>query len=105
MADLLAYLYFLHFTDEPGNSGNGKRLFTDVGCSRCHGLDGKKGEVMDIDLSKHQKASNPMDIVAGIWNHSGEIDKAVKEKGLTWPRLKKGEMADLLEYIRTRKKN
>jgi hypothetical protein len=59
---------------------------------------------MNIDLSKYQKASNPMDIVAGIWNHSGEIDKAIKEKGLAWPRLKKGEMADLLEYIRTPKK-
>jgi hypothetical protein len=45
-----------------------------------------------------------MDIVAGIWNHSGEIDKAIKEKGLTWPRLKKGEMSDLLEYIRKPKK-
>lgn len=45
-----------------------------------------------------------MEIVAGLWTHSAEIDKAVKEKGLTWPRLKEGEMADLLEYIRTPKK-
>jgi len=104
MADLTAYLYFLHFTDEPGNPGNGKRLFTDLGCSRCHGLEGKKGELMDIDLSKYQKTSNLMEMVAGIWNHSGEIDKAIKEKGLMWPRLKKGEMADLLEYVRIRKK-
>jgi len=104
MADLLAYLYFLHFVDEPGSPGNGKKLFADLGCSRCHGLDGKKGELMQIDLSKYQKVSNPMEIVAGIWNHSSEIDKATRENGLTWPRLKKGEMADLLEYIRTPKK-
>ena len=104
MADLLAYLYFLHFTDEPGNSNNGKKIFSDFGCSRCHGLDGKKGELMTIDLSKYQKASNVMEIVGGSWNHSTEIERAMREKGISWPRFKKGEMADLLEYIRTPKK-
>lgn len=104
MADLIAYLYFLHFTDEPGNPTNGKKIFSDLGCSKCHGVDGKQGELMTIDLSKHQKAPNPMQIVAGIWNHGTEIDKAVREKGLSWPKFKKGEMADLLEFIRTSKK-
>jgi len=59
---------------------------------------------MHIDLSKYEKATNPIEIVAGIWNHSAEIDKAMREKGLSWPRFKKGEMADLLEFIRTPKK-
>jgi mono/diheme cytochrome c family protein len=104
MADLIAYLYFLHFLDEPGNPANGKRVYSDLGCSRCHGLDKKAGELMDIDLSKYQKAANLMDIVAGIWNHGGEIEKAMKEKGIPWPRFKKGELADLLEFIRTPKK-
>jgi cytochrome c551/c552 len=104
MADLLAYLYFLHFIDEPGNPINGKKAFGEYGCSKCHGMDGKNGMLMDIDLSKYQKVLNPMDIVAGIWNHSTEIDKAVKEKGIPWPRFKKAEMADLLEFIRTSKK-
>jgi len=106
MADLISYLYFLHFIDEPGNPMNGKKLFSELGCYRCHGqgLDGKQGELMQIDLSKYQKAANPMDIVAGIWTHGGEIEKAMKEKGIPWPRFKKGELADLLEFIRTKKK-
>jgi mono/diheme cytochrome c family protein len=103
MADLLAYLYFLHFVDEPGIPNNGKRTFSEAGCSRCHGLDGKPGEWMNISLSKYQKVLNPMEIVAGIWNHSTEIERAMKEKGISWPRFKKGEMADLLEFIRTKK--
>ena len=45
-----------------------------------------------------------MEIVAGIWNHSTGIEKALKEKGIPWPRFKKGELADLLEYIRSFKK-
>ena len=100
MADLMAYLYFLHFTDEPGNSVNGKKAFTELGCFKCHGLDGKSGELMNIDLSKYQKVASPMEIVAGIWNHGTEIEKAMKEKGIPWPRFKESELADLLEYIR-----
>lgn len=105
MADLISYLYFLHFIDEPGNPMSGKKVFSDLGCSKCHGLDGKPGELRTISLSKYQKAVSPMDIVAGIWNHGTEIDKAMREKGLPWPRFKKGEMADLLEFVRTPKKN
>ena len=104
MADLISYLYFLHFVDEPGNSINGRKVFTDVGCSKCHGLDSKPGEFMTIDLSKYQKAANPMEIVAGLWNHGGQIEKAMKERNISWPRFKTGELADLLEYIRTPKK-
>jgi cytochrome c len=104
MADLIAYLYFLHFIDEPGNPGNGKKIFSESGCSKCHGVDGKPGELMTLSLSKYQKAGNSMDIVASLWNHSTEIEKAMKGKGISWPRFKKGELADLLEFIRTPKK-
>jgi len=104
MADLIAFLYFLHYTDEPGNPANGKKIFSEFGCSKCHGLDGKPGEWMTIDLSKYQKAPNLMEMVAGIWNHSTGIEKAMREKGISWPRFKKGELADLLEFIRSPKK-
>ena len=104
MADLIAYLYFLHFADDPGNPVNGKKVFSEVGCSKCHGLDGKPGEFRNIDLSKYQKTANPMDIVADLWNHGGEIEKAMKEKKMIWPRFKTGELADLLEYMRAPKK-
>ena len=104
MADLIAYLYFLHFIDEPGNPVNGKRIFSESGCSKCHGLEGKPGEMMTISLSKYQKAVSPMDIVASLWNHSTEIEKAMREKGVSWPRFKKGELADLLEFIRNPKR-
>ncbi len=100
MADLLAYLYFLHYADGPGDASRGKILFSDIGCRQCHGLEGKRGTLMYIDLSKYRN-SQATDIVAGIWNHSIEMVAASGEKGISWPQLKKGEMADLLEFIRT----
>jgi hypothetical protein len=45
-----------------------------------------------------------MDIVAGIWNHGTEIEKAMTESKIPWPRFKKGELVDLLEFIRNPKK-
>jgi len=48
--------------------------------------------------------ANPMEVVAGLWNHSSEIGKAMKEKDIYWPRFKKGELADLLEFVRNPKK-
>jgi mono/diheme cytochrome c family protein len=104
IADLIAYLYFLHFIDEPGNAANGKRIFSEFGCSKCHGLDGNPGELRTVSLSKYQKAGSSMEIVSGIWNHSAGIEKAMVAHRMPWPRFKKGELADLLEFIRTPKK-
>jgi mono/diheme cytochrome c family protein len=101
MADLLAYLYFLHFMDEPGSPVNGRKVYVEMGCVRCHGLDGTPGEWMQVDLSKYQKGSNPMAIVAAVWNHGQEIAKTMEGKGIAWPRFKKGELVDVLEFVRS----
>ena len=99
MADLLAYLYFLPFTDEPGSITNGKRLFSEMRCSECHGQDRKRGKLMYIDHSKYQDTAK-MDLVASIWNHSLEIKKAASEEHISWPLIHKREIADLVEFIR-----
>ncbi len=100
MTDLLAYLYFLHYTDEPGDASRGKKIFSNAGCAKCHGLSGNRGTLMYVDLSKYR--NSPLtEIVANIWNHSIKMREATVEKGVLWPQLKKGEMADLLEFIRT----
>jgi len=103
MTDLLAYLYSLHFMGTPGNGTNGEKIFSTIGCSQCHGPDRKSGKLMYIDLSKYE-ATSEMEIVAGMWNHSKEIWKAAGEQNMPWPQFRKGEMADLLEFIRTPKK-
>jgi len=99
MADLLSYLYFLHFVDAPGNARNGRELFTQIGCSSCHSVDDKRGKLTYIDLTKYRDAA-PTEIVAGMWNHTVRIQQAVGEQGLPWPLIQKGQMADLLEYMR-----
>jgi len=41
------------------NPGAWKRIFAELGCSKCHPFDGKQGEMTNIDLSKYQKVLNP----------------------------------------------
>jgi cytochrome c551/c552 len=103
MSDLLAYLYSLHFIDEPGNGINGERIFSSLGCSQCHGPDRKPGNLIYIDLSKYETAAE-MEIVADMWNHSKEIQKAVGEQNMPWPQFKEGELADILQFIRNPRK-
>jgi mono/diheme cytochrome c family protein len=103
MTDLLAYLYFLHFMDTPGNRTNGEKIFSALRCSQCHSPDRKSGTLTYIDLSRYQTTAE-MEIVANMWNHSKEIQKAAGEQNMPWPQFKEGEMADLLEFIRTPKK-
>jgi len=102
MADLLAYLYFLPFTDEPGNITNGKKLFSEMRCSECHGQDKERGKLMYIDHSKYQDMPK-MDLIASIWNHSLEIKKAGSEEYISWPLVRQREIADLVEFIRAPK--
>lgn len=37
-ADLFAYFYAARFFEKPGDAGQGKRLFTERSCARCHGI-------------------------------------------------------------------
>ncbi len=102
MTDLFAYLYFLPFADEPGSIRKGERVFSEMGCSECHGLDRRRGKLIYINHSKYQVIAKT-DLVASIWNHSLEIKKEGWEEHATWPLFGKREIADLLEFIRAPK--
>lgn len=96
--DLFAYLYFLPFTDEPGSIINGKILFSEMRCAKCHGQERTRGKLSYIDRSKYRGVSKT-DVVAGIWNHNLEIMNASEEEQIPWPILGKREIADLVEFI------
>ena len=100
MVDLFAYLYFLPFTDEPGSILDGKRLFSDTGCSECHVPDTRRGKLLYIDHSKYRNTVNTV-LVANIWKHNLEMNKTAREE--PWPQFGTRQIADLLEFIRAPK--
>jgi len=102
MSDLIAYLYFLQYEDEPGDPLRGKQLFqeNEKGCHKCHPIRGAGGDKeIAPDLVTEKNLDTPVDIVRAMWNHGTEMEEKMKEKGVTWPKMKEGEMKDLIEFI------
>jgi cytochrome c551/c552 len=96
MADLLAYLYFVGFEDEPGGPVNGSIVFEEKGCANCHKKDGTGA---GPDLSAVRRLDNPMRMGQLMWNHAPEMEDLLLSTNEPWPELSAEEMSDLLAFI------
>jgi mono/diheme cytochrome c family protein len=98
MADLIAYLYFLNYFDAPGDPVVGGRLFREKGCAGCHALNGVGGRV-GPDLARADGLTSPIEVIVALWNHAASMERVMRERGVPWPRFRRGEIADILEYL------
>jgi mono/diheme cytochrome c family protein len=98
MADLFAFLYFIRYMDEPGNPLNGKRLTETKHCGECHTIGKEAGKG---DLSRWGVYTNPILWAQMMWNHSLQMEREMKKKGIGWVEFKGNEMVDLIAYIRS----
>jgi cytochrome c551/c552 len=98
MADLIAYLYFLKFEDQPGDPKVGKMVFSKKGCVACHG-DSGRGSESAPDLSKSTALSSSINMAQIMWNHAPVMEEKILEKVLSWPEFSGREMSDLYAYL------
>ncbi|UCE08236.1 MAG: cytochrome c, partial [bacterium] len=98
MADLIAYLYFIAFTDRNGDIERGKEVFKKKGCASCHSAS-EKEELVGPDLSQSKKLTSPITLVQIMWNHAPIMKTRMLEKDLLWPEFKHHEMSDLYSYL------
>lgn len=101
MADLVAYIYFLNYFDSPPDLAAGRKLFVEKQCAACHSLGGGI-QGAGPDLSVSQKAA--MEMVAAMWNHTPFMQSVMREREIAWPHFEKGELNNLLGYIRSLKR-
>lgn len=99
MADVIAFLYFVRYTDRSGDPATGERLFAQKGCAECHSLTG--GESIGPNLAASHKLVSPFSITSAMWNHADVMEKFVQLKRMSWPRFEGQEMRDLIEYLRS----
>jgi len=99
MGDLMGYIYYFNYFDQPGDFIEGERLFEEKGCIRCHSV-GEEGERDQMPLDEYGKYISPSFLVTGLWNHGPEILFEMRRIGLRQPTFKGQELNHLLAYIR-----
>jgi len=115
MADLLAYLDYVQYTDGPGDATRGSTLFRAKACSQCHasgmaaggmaaGGTAAKGVEPKIgpDLAASPALHSSVHWAAAMWNHAPAMVHTAHETHLPWLRFEDDEMADLAAFLRSR---
>src|SRR3990170_5372386 len=59
MSSLIAYLYYINYFDEPGDTKKGEKLFSEKECEKCHAVEGKGGKA-GPSLSKFKRDYSPI---------------------------------------------
>ena len=104
MDDLLAYLRGGRIAAgasdlAPADPDRGKKLFEEKSCSACHSLKGETGRI-GPDLLSRQKLPPTIPQFAGsLWNHSPEMWRTMRARGIPRPVFRDREMADLVAFL------
>ena len=81
-----------------GDPAEGRRLFEERGCVRCHSIWGNGG-VLGPDFAV-VGAGRSMQQLAGLfWNHTPKMIETVRAHGFTWPTFTETELANVISYI------
>jgi len=99
MLDLIAYLYFVNYANVHGSPSRGDQLFA-AKCAGCH-ASGSESAGPPLDALA---PSGPLELIAAMWNHAQTMHRESGARGVSWPRLDRGETADLAAFLLTKPK-
>lgn len=77
---------------------SGEALFDMKGCSSCHTVQGRGGD-MGPDLTRMVKWASPLLGAAAMWNHVPLMKKMQKKHKYAWPQFQKEEVGDIFTYL------
>jgi cytochrome c2 len=101
MGHLFAFLLFIHYADEPGDPGLGRRALERHQCDHCHVIDAEGGTI-GPDLTAWGRYVNPVVWAQKMWRHAREMQDIMAVEGIRWPRFSGGELNDIVSFIRSR---
>lgn len=99
--DLISYLYYLNYFNEPGDPALGMKVFSEEGCMNCHsvrGVGGREGPRLDT----YRQFGLSTFMSQAMWNHGPQMWSEMIQQGIRTPSFEGTEMADLLAFIRGR---
>lgn len=100
LKDLVSFVYFLNYFDEPGDPRFGKLLFTEKHCIQCHRVGGEGGTA-GPSLEELPRGVSPLRIVEGLWNHGSAMLTTMRQRGLDVPQFRGREILDVIAYLRS----
>ena len=83
---------------EPPDPNQGGRMFTTKRCVACHGSGGRGAEYGPNLLEATQRLG-VSEIAGELWNHSAQMDEAMRSRGIALPRFENNEMADVIAFL------
>ena len=102
LADLVAFLYFLPFSDPVGDPTRGTEVFRDRSCAGCHMDDetsGEQGTNPGPALANTEASTSSAALVAAMWNHAPIMKDAILGEGRPWPELTGEELRNLQAFL------
>jgi mono/diheme cytochrome c family protein len=96
--DLMAFLFWLEYFEQPGDTARGRLLFGEKGCIRCHQVHGSGG-VLGPNLDHLAEASAPIQVAAAMWNHGPAMTVMMRGRGIPRPQFTGSELNDLVAYL------
>lgn len=97
LADLMAFLYYLPFADQPGNATRGAQVYTSHSCASCHTATQRLHPAPALATS--QATRSPSSLVAAMWNHAPVMRDAIIGAGRPWPDLSGTDLRDLFAFL------
>lgn len=98
MADVMAFLYSLHYSDPPGSPLVGQSLFEWRGCARCHGRQAAGTERAPA-LRGRGKHFTSVVLGATLWQHGTQMHHLTKRMGFPWPTLLETDVGAVLAFL------
>ena len=100
LQDLVTFVYFLNYFDEPGDPRFGKILFTEKHCIQCHRVGGEGGTA-GPSLEDLPRGVSPLRIAEGLWNHGSAMLASMRRRGLDLPQFRGTEILDIIAFLRS----
>ncbi|RMF85482.1 MAG: hypothetical protein D6736_17200 [Nitrospinota bacterium] len=100
MTDLIAFLSYLRYLDEPGDPQRGAQLFREKRCIVCHRV-GEEGGTIGPPLDQLKRFVSPLLLAQTMWNHGPQMVFTMRMMNIPRPQFQGKEMVDILAYIRS----
>lgn len=97
MADLIAYLYVVHYLEPAGRVDLGKEVFNAKHCANCHGADGHGGKG-GPNLARRMDYFSPQ-MGYTVWTHGPQMYRKMRDRNIAWPTLEEQDLVHLMAFL------